>query len=125
MNIKPIKTAEDHQKALARIDELWDAEPNTEASDELDILVTLVEAYEEAKYKIDAPDPVEAIKFRMEQEGLKDSDLVPFLGQRSRVSEVLNRKRRLTLPMIRRLHNSLHIPLECLVMDYELDRTEA
>ncbi|MFD2631645.1 helix-turn-helix domain-containing protein [Idiomarina piscisalsi] len=125
MNIKPIKTAEDHQKALVRIDELWDAEPNTEAADELDILVTLVEAYEEAKYKIDAPDPVEAIKFRMDQEGLKDSDLVPFLGQRSRVSEVLNRKRRLTLPMIRRLHSGLYIPLECLVMDYELDRTEA
>ena len=121
MNIKPIKTAEDHQRALARIDDLWDAEPNTEAADELDILVTLVEAYEEAKYKIDAPDPVEAIKFRMEQEGLRDSDLVPFLGQRSRVSEVLNRKRRLTLPMIRRLHSGLHIPLECLVMDYELD----
>lgn len=125
MNIKPIKTAEDHQSALARIDELWDAEPDTEAADELDILVTLVEAYEEVQYKINAPDPVEAIKFRMDQEGLKDSDLVPFLGQRSRVSEVLNRKRRLTLPMIRRLHNGLHIPLECLVMDYELDRTEA
>jgi HTH-type transcriptional regulator/antitoxin HigA len=125
MNIKPIKTAEDHQRALTRIDELWDAEPNTEAADELDILVTLVEAYEESKYKIDAPDPVEAIKFRMDQEGLKDSDLVPFLGQRSRVSEVLNRKRRLTLPMIRRLHSGLHIPLECLVMDYELDRVEA
>ncbi|WP_404398497.1 type II toxin-antitoxin system HigA family antitoxin [Idiomarina loihiensis] len=125
MNIKPIKTAEDHQSALARIDELWDAEPDTVAADELDILVTLVEAYEEVQYKINAPDPVEAIKFRMDQEGLKDSDLVPFLGQRSRVSEVLNRKRRLTLPMIRRLHNGLHIPLECLVMDYELDRTEA
>ncbi|WP_417439247.1 helix-turn-helix domain-containing protein [Idiomarina sp.] len=125
MNIKPIKTAEDHQSALARIDELWDAEPDTEAADELDILVTLVEAYEEFQYKINAPDPVEAIKFRMDQEGLKDSDLVPFLGQRSRVSEVLNRKRRLTLPMIRRLHSGLHIPLECLVTDYELDRTEA
>jgi len=125
MNIKPIKTTEDHQSALARIDELWDAEPDTVAADELDILVTLVEAYEEVQYKINAPDPVEAIKFRMDQEGLKDSDLVPFLGQRSRVSEVLNRKRRLTLPMIRRLHNGLHIPLECLVMDYELDRTEA
>ncbi|MCA1768131.1 MAG: DNA-binding protein [Idiomarina sp.] len=119
--MKPIKTAEDHQNALVRINELWEAEPDTEAADELDILVTLVEAYEEAQYKIDAPDPVEAIKFRMEQEGLKDSDLVPFLGQRSRVSEVLNRKRRLTLPMIRRLHTELHIPLECLVSDYELD----
>jgi HTH-type transcriptional regulator/antitoxin HigA len=121
MNIEPIKTAEDHRSALVRIDELWDAEPNTDEADELDILVTLVEAYEEAKYKIDAPDPVEAIKFRMDQEGLKDSDLVPFLGQRSRVSEVLNRKRRLTLPMIRRLHSGLHIPLECLVMEYELN----
>jgi len=121
MNITPIKTAEDHQNALARIDELWDAKPNTEAADELDILVTLVEAYEEAQYRIEAPDPVEAIKFRMEQEGLSDADLVPFLGQRSRVSEVLNRKRRLTLPMIRRLHTELHIPLECLVSDYELD----
>jgi len=120
MHIKPIKTAEDNQAALARIEQLWDAKPDTPEGDELAVLATLVEAYEEANYPIEAPDPIEAIKFRMEQEGLTDADLVPFLGHRSRVSEVLNRKRRLTIPMIRKLNQGLNIPLDCLVKEYAI-----
>lgn len=118
MNIKPIRTQEEHGAALSRIDTLFDAEPNTEEGDELEVLITLVDAFEQKNVPIDAPDPVEAIKFRMDQQGLSDADLVPFLGQRSRVSEILNRKRRLTLNMIRKLHEGLKIPLESLIMDY-------
>ena len=120
MYIRPIKTAEDHSSALLRIDELWDAELGTEKGDELEVLVTLVQAFEDERYHIEAPDPIEAIKFRMEQQGLEDADLVPFLGQRSRVSEVLNRKRRLSINMIRKLNEGLRIPLECLIQDYQL-----
>jgi len=120
MQIKPIKTAEDNQTALARIDQLWDAEPNTPEGDELEVLATLVEAFEEANYPIDIPDPIEAIRFRMEQQGLEDKDLLPFLGTRSRVTEVLKRQRRLTLNMIRKLNEGLKIPLDCLVKDYQL-----
>lgn len=120
MNIQPIRTKEDNDKALARINEIFNAEPNTAEHDELDILTTLVCAYEEQSIKIEAPDPVVAIKFRMEQQGLDDEDLVPFLGHRSRVSEILNRKRRLTIAMIRKLHNGLSIPLASLIKDYQL-----
>ncbi|WP_434359007.1 DNA-binding protein [Parasalinivibrio latis] len=122
MSIKPIKTDFEHQAALMRIETLWDAEPGTPEGDELEVLGILVEAYEESTFQIAAPDPVEAIKFRMEQLGLVDADLVPYLGQRSRVSEVLNRKRRLTINMIRKLHNGLHIPLQSLVAEYQLVR---
>lgn len=121
MTIKPIKTSDDHKAALARIDQLWQAKPDTAEGDELDVLVTLVQVYEEKHFPIEAPDPVEAIKFRMEQLGLKDADLVPYLGQRSRVSEILNRKRRLTIPMMRKLHHALHIPLACLIQEYPLE----
>ena len=86
MQVKPIKTAEDDRATLARIEQLCDAEPNTPEGDELEVLATLVEAFEEANYPIDAPDPIDAIKFRMEQQGLEDKDRVPFLGQRSRVT---------------------------------------
>ena len=120
MQIKPIKTVEDNEIALARIEILWDAQPNTERGDELEVLATLVHAFEEAQYPIDAPDPIEAIKFRMQQQELEDADLVPFLGQRSRVSEILNRKRRLSIVMIRKLNKGLKIPLDCLIMDYQL-----
>lgn len=120
MHIKPIKTEADHRAALARIDELWEAEPNTPEGDELEVLVTLVDAYEEAHFPIDVPDPIEAIRFRMEQQGLEDKDLVAFLGQRSRVTEVMNRKRGLSITMIRKLHEGLKIPLECLVKEYQL-----
>lgn len=120
MNIKPIKTQEDNRAALARISEIFDAEPNTPEGDELDVLATLVEAFEEANYPIAPPDPIEAIKFRMEQQGLEDKDLVPFLGQRSRVTEILNRQRSLSISMIRKLHKGLRIPLDSLVKEYQL-----
>lgn len=120
MQVKPIKTAEDNRAALARIEQLWDAELNTPEGDELEVLATLVVAFEEANYPIDAPDPIEAIRFRMEQQGLEDKDLVPFLGTRSRVTEVLKRQRRLTINMIRKLNEGLKIPLDCLVKDYQL-----
>lgn len=120
MNIKPIKTVEDNRAALVRIEQLWDAEPNTAEGDELEVLATLVHTFEEEHYPIDLPDPIEAIKFRMEQQGLEDVDLVPYFGQRSRVSEVLNRKRKLTITMIRKLNEGLKIPLDCLIKEYEL-----
>ncbi len=120
MQIKPIKTAEDHRAALARIEQLWDAETNTPEGDELEVLATLVRAFEETHYPIATPDPIEAIKFRMEQQGLEDKDLVPFLGTRSRVTEVLKRQRRLTINMIRKLHEGLRIPLDSLVKEYQL-----
>jgi HTH-type transcriptional regulator/antitoxin HigA len=115
MNIRPIKTADDYRWALLRIEELMEAGPDSEAGTELDVLATLVEAYEEKHFPIEAPDPVEAILFRMEQMGLGRKDLEPLLGSKSRVSEVLNRKRDLSLSQIRKLHESLDIPLENLV----------
>ncbi|MDY0137096.1 MAG: DNA-binding protein [Thiomicrospira sp.] len=120
MKIKPIRTTGEYQDALSRIDSLFDAQPGTDAGDELEVLITLVDAYESKMYVIEAPDSIEAIKFRMEQPGLSDADLTPMLGQRSRVSEVLNRKRRLSLSMIRKLHQGLNIPLESLISDYQL-----
>ena len=119
MNIKPIKTQEDYGSTLSQIESLMDAKPNTHQMDELEVLTTLVEAYEEQHYAIDAPDPIEAIKFRMEQEGLKQKDLVSIVGSKSRVSEILNKKRKLTIEMIRNLHKQLHIPIESLFLDYK------
>ena len=115
MTIKPIKTERDYRRALREIERLWDAKPNTPKGDRLDVLATLVEAYEQKHYKIEAPDPVEAIKFRMEQLGLKPADLAKMLGGRSRVSEVLNRKRKLTVAMMRSLRKHLAIPAESLL----------
>lgn len=115
MTIKPIKTERDYQNALKQIEKLWDAKPNTAKGDRLEVLVTLVEAYEEKHYKIEPPDAIEAIKFRMEQLGLKQSDLAKYLGGRSRVSEVLNRKRKLTVDMMRSLRKHLDIPPESLL----------
>ena len=115
MTIKPIKTERDYRKALKEIERLWDAKPNTSMGDRLDVLVTLVEAYEQKHYKFDPPDPIEAIKFRMEQLDLKPSDLAKILGGRSRVSEVLNRKRKLTVEMMRSLRKHLAIPAESLL----------
>jgi HTH-type transcriptional regulator/antitoxin HigA len=120
VSIKPIKTEADNQAALARIEQLWDAQPNTPEGDELDVLVTLVQAFEDVHYPIEAPNPVDAIRFRMEQAGLEDADLVQYLGQRSRVSEILSYKRRLSIGMIRKLHEGLKIPLESLIRDYQL-----
>lgn len=115
MTIKPIKTERDYRTALKEIERLWDAKPNTPKGDRLEVLVTLVEAYERKHYKIEPPDPVEAIKFRMEQLGLKASDLAKILGGRSRVSEILNRKRKLTVDMMRSLRKRLDIPAESLL----------
>jgi len=119
MNIKPIKSEQDYTNTLNRIDGLMDATAYTPQMDELEVLITLVEAYEEQHYKIEAPDPIEAIRFRMEQEGLKQKDLISIVGSKSRVSEILNKKRKLTINMIRSLHNQLHIPIESLFLDYK------
>ena len=115
MDIKPIKSEADYDAALQRVDELWGCKPDTTAGDEFDILVTLVEAYEAKNHPIGPPDPIEAVKFRMEQLGLKQTDLVPYFGGKSRVSEVLNRRKNLTLAMARRLHLELNIPASSLL----------
>jgi HTH-type transcriptional regulator / antitoxin HigA len=115
MDIRPIKTEADYERALADIERLWGAAENTPEGDRLDVLLTLVEAYEKDHYPMDPPDPVEAIKFRMEQMGLSRKDLEPYIGPRGRVAEVLNGQRKLSLTMIRRLHTHLHIPLESLI----------
>lgn len=115
MDVKPIKNVRDYRRALKEIDQLMDAGPNTPEGDRLDVLATLVAAWEEKHYPIAAPDAVEAIRFAMEQRGLTRRDLEPLIGSRARVAEVLNRKRSLTLPMIRRLHAGLGIPAEALI----------
>ena len=119
MDIKPIKTEQDYNMTLSKIEGLMVAKPNTPQMDKLEVLTTLVEVYEEQHYTINAPDPIEAIKFRMEQEGLKQKDLVSIVGSKSRVSEILNKKRKLTIEMIRNLHKQLHIPIESLFLDYK------
>lgn len=117
--MKIIKTAKDYEVALERIEELVDLDPELETpeAEELELLTLLVTTYEDALYPIDLPDPVEAIKFRMEQQGLKNMDMVPYFGSKSKVSEVLNRKRSLSLSMIRALHRDLGIPAEVLISD--------
>lgn len=115
MNIFPIRTATDYETALARIELLMDAELNTPQGDELDILTTLVESYEAKHYPIPGLDPVEAIRFRMEQMGMEPKDLNQILGSRSKVSEVLNHKRQLSIAMIRKLHTQLNLPYESLL----------
>ena len=120
MNIRPVKTEADYDIALARVDDLMDARPDSPEGDELDVLVTLIEKYEVLHYPIDAPNPVEAIRFRMDQYDLIDKDLIPYIGQSGRVSEILSFKRKLTLSMIRKLHSGLKIPTESLIQDYEL-----
>ena len=115
--IKPIHSAADHAAALAKIESLWDAKPGTRDADTLEVLATLVEAYERQHTPILPPDPVEAIKFRLEQQGKSRRDLEPILGTRARVSEILSGKRALSLAMIRGLHRALEIPLEVLVTE--------
>ena len=115
MQIKPIKTEKDYEEALRLIEKLWDAAPNTPKGDKLDVMTTLVETYEEKVHKILLPDPIEAIKFRMEQLGLNKTDLAPYLGGKNRVSEVLQRKRNLTVKMMKKLHKELEIPAESLL----------
>ena len=115
MNIKPIHTEEDYREALRRIETLMDAEAGTPDGDLLEILATLAEAYERKVYPMDTPDPVEAIKFYMEQNGMTAKDLQPMIGRMNRVYEVLNHTRPLTLPMIRKLYAGLGVPAESLI----------
>ncbi|AMD01846.1 MULTISPECIES: helix-turn-helix domain-containing protein [Halomonas] len=115
MNIQPIHTEADLERAFARMEALWGVEDGTPEADELEVLSILVEKYEDAHYPIGPSDPIEAIKFRMEQQGLTQRDLEPYIGSSGRVSEVLNRKRKLSLRMIKRLHDGLNIPYESLM----------
>ncbi|WP_426576342.1 helix-turn-helix domain-containing protein [Xenorhabdus stockiae] len=117
MNIKPIRTEQDYQKALKAIAPLFDNQPEigTPEFDFMEVMVLLIEAYESEHYPIDPPDPIEAIKFRMEQSGLTIKDLEPAIGKSNRVYEVLNRKRNLTLPMIRNLNSMFGIPADVLI----------
>ncbi|MBU2447487.1 MAG: helix-turn-helix domain-containing protein [Bacteroidetes bacterium] len=115
MTIKPIKNKKDHEAALKKIETIFDAKPNTPDSDLLDILVALVEAYEQKHFNIASPNPIEAIKFRMEQLGIKQSDLAEAMGGRNRVSEILNGKRELTAKMMRELHKKFNVPAESLL----------
>lgn len=122
MDVKPIKTDEDFRAAMAEVETLWNADPGTPDGDRLEVLLALVEIYEAKNHAIPPSDPIDAIEFMMEQRGLTRRDLEPLIGHRGRVAEVLNRKRPLTLDMIRRLSSELHIPAEILVRDYELNR---
>ena len=120
MDIKPIKTEVDYKAALDEVERLFDSPPDTPEGDHLEVLTTLIEAYEEKHYSIPSPDPIETILYYMESRGLSRSDLEPFIGSRARVSEVLNRKRPLTIYMIRKLHTGLGIPAEILIRRYPL-----
>jgi HTH-type transcriptional regulator / antitoxin HigA len=113
--IKPIRTDEDHASALAEVATLWGSEDGTPASDRLDVLATLIDTYEAKRWPIDVPDPISAIAFRLEQQGLTRKDLEPYIGNRARVWEVMNGKRRLTLAMIQKLSVGLNIPAEVLI----------
>jgi len=113
--LKPIRTKKDYEAALAKVERLWGARSGTPRGDRLDILATLIEAYEAKHYPMDPPDPIEAILFRMEQQGLLRKDLEPMIGARNRVAEVLNRKRGLSIEMIRQLHEKLGISAEVLI----------
>ncbi|WP_373495811.1 type II toxin-antitoxin system HigA family antitoxin, partial [Aquiflexum sp.] len=122
MNLKPIKTEEDYRVALKRLEDIFDAKSGTPESDLLEILGLMVEDYENKHYAIEAPDPIEAIKIRMEEMHLKQVDLIPEIGGKSRVSEILNRKRRLTLDMVRKLATRLNLSVKLLIIDYQLNR---
>jgi HTH-type transcriptional regulator/antitoxin HigA len=115
IELKPIRTEADYESALAEVENLWGAKSGTVNGDRLDVLVTLIEVYEAKQYPMDPPDPIEAIYFRMEQLGMTRKDLIPIIGNRGRVSEVLSRKRSLSIDMIRRLHGSLGISAEVLI----------
>lgn len=118
MKIKPIRDEKDYQNALERLEVIFDAKRGTEEGDELEILSILIDNYENEHFPIEMPDPIEAIKFRMEQMGMKQKDLEEVFGFKSRVSEILNKKRKLTLEMVRKLNTTLQIPTEVLIQDY-------
>ncbi len=115
MNIKPIKSKKDYENALKEIESLFDAKPNTSKGDRLEVLTALVEAYEEQHFPIDFPDPIDALNYWIESREMERKDLEPYIGARGRISEVLNRKRGLSLTMIRELNEHLHIPAEVLI----------
>ncbi|MCF6333277.1 MAG: helix-turn-helix domain-containing protein [Draconibacterium sp.] len=115
MNIKPIKTERDYSESIKRIEELWGSKKDTIEGDEFELLIILVEAYEMKHYPIAPPDPIDAIKFRMEQMGITKTDMAKYLGSQSRVSEVLNRKRKLTLKMVKSIHKGLKISADILL----------
>ena len=118
MKLKPIKNEADYKNAMLYLETIFDAKKGSEKGDELEILSILIDNYESKNFFIDMPDPISAIKFRMEQMGLKQKDLVEMAGFKSRVSEIMNKKRKLTLEMIRKLNTNLHIPTEVLIQDY-------
>lgn len=122
MNIKPIKIEKDYEKALERMEVIFDAPPDTKEGDEAEILSLLIENYENNHYPIEAPDPIEAIKIRMEEMNLKQKDLIGIIGGKSRISEILNKKKRLTVDMIRELEKTLHISASVLVNSYQLTK---
>ena len=122
MEIRPIKTEKDYKSVLKIMEQLFNAAPGTTEGDRLDVLATLVEAYEDKHYNIPVPDPVEAILYHLESRGLTRRELEPFIGSRARVSEILNRRRSLTLKMIRKLSTGLGIPAEILIQPYDIDR---
>jgi len=122
MKIKPIKSEQDYNKALERLEIIFDSAANTKEGDEADILSMLIDNYENQYYPIEAPDPIEAIKIRMEEMNLKQKDLVGIIGGKSRVSEILNKKKRLTVDMIRELERILHISASVLVNNYQLSK---
>lgn len=114
-DVRPIRTRRDYEAGLAEVERLWGAKSGTPAGDRLDVLATLIDAYEAAHHPMDPPDPIDAIEFRIEQQGLTRKDLEPLIGTRTRVAEVLNRKRNLSIGMIRRLHAKLGISAEVLI----------
>ena len=122
MDIKPIRTESDYQSALDRMEVIFDAPTGTSDSDEADILGLLIDEFEKQNYPIESPDPIEAIKIRMEEMQLKQVDLIPLIGGKSHVSEILNRKRKLTVGMIRRLATHLNLSASLLIEDYQLNR---
>lgn len=118
MKFKILKTKKDYQMALKRFEEIFQAKPGSSESDEADVLSLLIKEYEEKNYVIEVPNPLEAIKYRMEQQGLTNSDLASILGFKSRVTDIFNKHRKLNLTMVRKLHKQLNIPLETLVKEY-------
>ncbi|UWL61660.1 helix-turn-helix domain-containing protein [Brucella pseudintermedia] len=122
IELKPIRTEADYDAALAEVERLWGAKSGTPDGDRLDVLATLIEVYEAKNYPMDPPDPIEAIRFRMEQQGLTRKDLEPMIGPRNRVADVLNRKRGLSIEMIRQLHDHLGISAEVLIRPSRFDK---
>ena len=118
MTIRPIKTKKDYKAALARVEQIFNAKAGTEEGDELEVLGILIEKYENEHFPIDLPDPIEAIKFRMEQLGYTQNDLAKVVGLKSRASEILSKKRKLSLDMIRQIHDKLNIPTDVLIQAY-------